>query len=104
MLTIYRFISAMLLPRPIGIRTLKQLLKNTRILQVIAVIVFSAPILPPMPANAKDFSDKKLDAIDGTPVLDIKPVMEEFLPQRPILQPKWSHELMTNYWKIKQTI
>jgi len=63
MLTIYRFISAMLLPRPIGIRTLKQLLKNTRILQVIAVIVFSAPILPPMPANAKDFSDKKLDAI-----------------------------------------
>ena len=39
-----------------------------------------------------------LDAIDGTPVLDIKPVMREFLPREPIRQPDWSHELMKNYW------
>lgn len=39
-----------------------------------------------------------LDAIDGTPVLDIKPVMAEFLPRTPIRQPGWSHELMTAYW------
>ncbi|MBL4716376.1 MAG: SAM-dependent methyltransferase [Bacteroidia bacterium] len=44
---------------------------------------------------------KRLDAIDGTPILDIKPVMEEFLPQRDISQPQWSHELMTNYWESK---
>ena len=39
-----------------------------------------------------------LDAIDGTPVLDIKPVMEEFLPRGDIRQPDWSHELMQDYW------
>lgn len=41
---------------------------------------------------------KKLDAIDGTPILDIKPVMKEFLPAIKIKQPKWSKELMKNYW------
>jgi tRNA-Thr(GGU) m(6)t(6)A37 methyltransferase TsaA len=39
-----------------------------------------------------------LDAIDGTPVLDIKPVMVEFLPREPVCQPQWSRELMRNYW------
>ncbi|HEY2838648.1 MAG TPA: tRNA (N6-threonylcarbamoyladenosine(37)-N6)-methyltransferase TrmO [Pirellulales bacterium] len=41
---------------------------------------------------------KGLDAIDGTPVLDIKPVMQEFLPRTPIRQPAWSHEVMRDYW------
>ena len=40
-----------------------------------------------------------LDAVDGTPVLDIKPVMAEFLPRGDVRQPAWSHELMTAYWK-----
>jgi tRNA (adenine37-N6)-methyltransferase len=39
-----------------------------------------------------------LDAIDGTPVLDIKPVMNEFLPRGEIRQPDWSHALMATYW------
>jgi len=39
-----------------------------------------------------------LDAADGTPVVDIKPVMAEFLPREPVRQPAWSHELMRNYW------
>ncbi len=39
-----------------------------------------------------------LDAIDGTPVLDIKPVMAEFLPRDEVRQPVWSHELMKGYW------
>ena len=39
-----------------------------------------------------------LDAIDGTPVLDIKPVMREFLPRGEVRQPKWATELMRNYW------
>ncbi len=43
---------------------------------------------------------KGLDAIDGTPVLDIKPVMQEYLPGGMIRQPAWSHELMKNYWNI----
>lgn len=44
----------------------------------------------------------ELDAIDGTPVLDIKPVMQEFLPRQAVRQPSWSHELMTQYWLTKQ--
>ena len=40
----------------------------------------------------------ELDAIDGTPVLDIKPVMAEFLPREPVRQPAWSTELMRQYW------
>ncbi len=39
-----------------------------------------------------------LDAVNGTPVLDIKPVFTEFLPRGPIRQPGWSHELMKKYW------
>jgi len=41
---------------------------------------------------------KGLDAIDGTPVIDIKPVMKEFLPKGQIIQPKWSEDLMKVYW------
>lgn len=41
----------------------------------------------------------ELDAIDGTPVLDIKPVMAEFLPRSPVHQPAWSRELMSVYWQ-----
>jgi len=44
----------------------------------------------------------ELDAIDGTPVLDIKPVMQEFLPRQAVQQPSWSHELMAQYWLSKQ--
>lgn len=40
-----------------------------------------------------------LDAIDGTPVLDIKPVMVEFLPRGDVRQPDWSRELMQGYWQ-----
>ena len=42
-----------------------------------------------------------LDAIDGTPVIDIKPVMKEFLPREEIRQPEWSRELMKNYWDVE---
>ena len=43
----------------------------------------------------------ELDAIDGTPVLDIKPVMSEFLPRERVVQPQWSRELMREYWLRK---
>jgi tRNA-Thr(GGU) m(6)t(6)A37 methyltransferase TsaA len=39
-----------------------------------------------------------LDAVDGTPVLDIKPYMNEFAPQEPTSQPSWATELMAGYW------
>ncbi|HEX7136876.1 MAG TPA: SAM-dependent methyltransferase [Vicinamibacterales bacterium] len=39
-----------------------------------------------------------LDAIDGTPVVDIKPVIREFLPRGEVRQPAWATELMKTYW------
>ncbi|HYB99605.1 MAG TPA: tRNA (N6-threonylcarbamoyladenosine(37)-N6)-methyltransferase TrmO [Candidatus Limnocylindrales bacterium] len=42
-----------------------------------------------------------LDAIDGTPVVDIKPVMKEFLPRSPVRQPQWATDLMRDYWKAR---
>ena len=42
---------------------------------------------------------KYLDAINGTPVLDIKPVIKEFGVQKEITQPEWVSDLMRNYWK-----
>ncbi|MFZ6873208.1 SAM-dependent methyltransferase [Undibacterium sp. Di27W] len=43
----------------------------------------------------------ELDAINGTAVLDIKPVMREFLPRQELQQPAWSHQIMSEYWKRK---
>ena len=39
-----------------------------------------------------------LDAIDGTPVLDVKPWMDEFAPRGRTRQPDWSRELMRDYY------
>lgn len=40
-----------------------------------------------------------LDAFDGSPVVDLKPVMREFLPDPgSIRQPQWSRELMSTYF------
>ncbi len=40
-----------------------------------------------------------LDAINGTPVLDIKPYMAEFGPRGSVCQPDWATQLMTGYWE-----
>lgn len=44
-----------------------------------------------------------LDAVDETPVIDIKPVVREFLPNEEIRQPEWETELMKNYWAMKKS-
>lgn len=49
-------------------------------------------------AQGTTVSLQGLDAIDGTPVLDIKPVLREFLPRGEIRQPAWCAKLMRNYW------
>ncbi len=48
--------------------------------------------------DAMALTVRGLDAIDGTPVLDIKPYMMEFAPRTPVRQPAWTHELMRGYW------
>lgn len=40
-----------------------------------------------------------LDAIDGTPVVDIKPYMPEFAPRGEVRRPAWAAELMSGYWR-----
>ncbi|ATC33492.1 S-adenosylmethionine-dependent methyltransferase [Caulobacter vibrioides] len=39
-----------------------------------------------------------LDAIDGTPVLDIKPVMSGFAPRGAVREPDWAKAIMEQYW------
>ncbi|MFN3492293.1 MAG: TrmO family methyltransferase, partial [Anaerolineales bacterium] len=52
-----------------------------------------------MKREGRQLHVKGLDAIDGTPILDIKPAMKEFLPREEIKQPEWASELMKNYWE-----
>lgn len=39
-----------------------------------------------------------LDAIDGTPVLDVKPAMSGFAVRGAMREPEWATELMAEYW------
>jgi tRNA (adenine37-N6)-methyltransferase len=39
-----------------------------------------------------------LDALSGSPVLDVKPWFAEFGPLGPVRQPPWTSELMGAYW------
>ncbi len=39
-----------------------------------------------------------LDAVDGSPVLDIKPHMTGFEPRGAVREPGWARDLMTGYW------
>jgi tRNA (adenine37-N6)-methyltransferase len=41
-----------------------------------------------------------LDAVDQTPVLDIKPYLEDFGPIGVVRQPSWSREVMKDYYTI----
>lgn len=41
---------------------------------------------------------KGLDAIDGTPILDIKPVLIAFEPKGEIVEPEWPKVIMEKYW------
>jgi len=39
-----------------------------------------------------------LDAVDGTPVLDVKPYLRGFAPRGEVREPAWATELMAGYW------
>ncbi len=46
-----------------------------------------------------DLHVRALDAVDGSPVLDVKPFMQEFEPPAgAVRQPGWSAELMRGYY------
>lgn len=44
---------------------------------------------------------RDLDAIDASPVLDVKPWIQEFGPRGPIRQPDWVTELTAGYWSTR---
>ena len=48
--------------------------------------------------NGRTITVKNLDAINSTPILDIKPVFKEFQPVGQIRQPEWVADLMKKYW------
>ncbi|ADU29492.1 SAM-dependent methyltransferase [Evansella cellulosilytica] len=50
--------------------------------------------------DGRELTVSGLDCINETPILDIKPVMQEFTPVDEIAQPKWTHNIMKNYWSI----
>jgi tRNA (Thr-GGU) A37 N-methylase len=39
-----------------------------------------------------------LDAVDGSPVLDVKPHMTGFDPRGAVREPDWAREIMQGYW------
>ena len=39
-----------------------------------------------------------LDAVDGSPVLDVKPHMTGFDPRGAVHEPDWAREIMQGYW------
>ena len=41
---------------------------------------------------------RALDAVDGSPVLDLKPWLAEFGPRGPVRQPPWAGEIMSEYY------
>lgn len=52
----------------------------------------------PLAVDGLELTVRGLDAIDGTPVLDLKPHMAELGPRGDVRQPRWSRELMRDYW------
>jgi tRNA (adenine37-N6)-methyltransferase len=49
-------------------------------------------------AEGRQLRVRGLDAVDGTPILDLKPVMLEFLPVG-VRQPPWAGQLMQDYFR-----
>ncbi|MFD7707379.1 SAM-dependent methyltransferase [Streptomyces sp. NPDC059785] len=49
-------------------------------------------------ADGLDLHVVGLDAVDGTPVLDIKPYLRQFGPRETVVQPAWVDELMRDYY------
>lgn len=48
--------------------------------------------------NGFTLNVKGLDAINNTPVIDIKPYFNEFSPRGKIFEPKWVSEIMKDYY------
>jgi hypothetical protein len=43
-----------------------------------------------------------LDAVDGTPVLDIKPILPGFLPRGDVVESASAADIMKDYWRVQR--
>ncbi|MEU2476847.1 SAM-dependent methyltransferase [Streptomyces sp. NPDC013130] len=51
-------------------------------------------------ADGRDLHVTDLDAVDGTPVLDVAPYFQQMGPRGPIRQPTWPGEMLApTYWR-----
>jgi len=48
--------------------------------------------------DGRDIHVVDLDAVNGTPVIDIAPWFREFGPQGEVRQPAWPTEMLADYW------
>ncbi|MYS36811.1 tRNA (Thr-GGU) A37 N-methylase [Streptomyces sp. KhCrAH-43] len=48
--------------------------------------------------EGRDLLVTDLDAVDGTPVLDLAPYFQEMGPRGPVRQPAWPGEMLADYW------
>lgn len=49
--------------------------------------------------EGRDLLVTDLDAVDGTPVLDLAPYFEEMAPRGAVREPAWPGEMLTDYWR-----
>jgi tRNA (adenine37-N6)-methyltransferase len=50
-----------------------------------------------------DLHVQELDAIDGTPVVDIKAYFQEFGPREEVRQPEWVSEMLSDYFAVPES-
>jgi tRNA-Thr(GGU) m(6)t(6)A37 methyltransferase TsaA len=55
-------------------------------------------VCPLLAVDGTTLTVRGLDAVDGTPVLDIKPYMTGFAPRGAVREPAWAAEIMREYW------
>lgn len=49
--------------------------------------------------DGRDLRVTDLDAVDGTPVVDLAPYFQEMGPRGAVHQPAWPGEMLTDYWR-----
>jgi tRNA (Thr-GGU) A37 N-methylase len=49
--------------------------------------------------DGRDLLVTDLDAVDGTPVIDLAPYFQEMGPRGSVRQPTWPGEMLADYWR-----
>jgi tRNA (adenine37-N6)-methyltransferase len=55
-------------------------------------------VCPLVAVDGTNVTVRGLAAVDGSPVLDLKPYLTGFAPRGAIREPRWAQEIMSSYW------